>query len=148
MSTRTREMATGREFSISIEKVGSPVILGCASNIDYQGQKEVLTGNCQSGKKKVPSGDDPDYTVNVNGFYHIYSGAAIATNVSATEIETYMQNNTEIEWIYKGPHVGDPIRSGTGYITNFQMGTPVDGLATYNFTITPFLMPTITAVAE
>ena len=147
MSARTVELVTGKEFSLAIEKAGSPVILGCASNIDYSGQLEVLTANCQSGKKQIPSGDDPTYTLTVTGFYHVYLAANVAANISATEIEVYMQNKTEIEWTYKGPHVGDPIRSGTGFITQFQMGTPVDNLATYNFTITPFEMPVITAVA-
>lgn len=147
MSTRTIDLATGREFSFSIEKSGSPIIIGCASNVDYQGQKEVLTANCQSGKKKIVSGDDPDYTITVTGFVQIYSGAAIASNVSSTEIETYMQNGTEVTWSYKGPHVGDPKRDGTGFISSFTMGTPVEGLATYNFVLTPFEMPVITAVS-
>lgn len=146
MSVRSVEMATGREFALSIEKAGSPIIIGCASNVDYSGQLEVLTGNCQSGKKQIPSGDDPTYTVAVTGFYHIYKTANVATNISATEIEKYMQLKTEIVWTYKGPHVGDPIRSGTGFITQFGMGTPVEGLATYNFTITPFEMPDIDGV--
>lgn len=140
-------MATGREFSISIEKSGTPIIIGCASNVDYQGQKEVLTANCQSGKKKIVSGDDPDYTITVTGFVQIYSGAQIATNISSTEIETFMQNGTEINWKYAGPHTGDPVRSGTGFISSYTMGTPVEGLATYNFVITPFEMPEITTQA-
>lgn len=143
MSTRTISLATGREFSFAIEKSGSPVILGCASNVDYQAQKEVLTANCQSGKKKIVSGDDPDYTITVTGFYQIYATGDVASNVSATEIETYLQNGTEVEWLYKGPHTGDPSRSGTGFISSFSMGTPVEGLATYNFVLTPFEMPTI-----
>lgn len=149
MSTRSVELATGKEFSIAISKggPGSPVILGCASNIDYQGQKEVLTANCQSGKKKIPSGDDPDYTITVNGFYMIYTGANAATNVSATEIEEYLQSGESFDWIYKAPHVGDPTRSGEGFISSFGMGTPVEGLPTYNFVITPYEMPVIGTVA-
>lgn len=146
MSVRNVELATGREFSLSIEKAGSPVILGCASNVDYSGQKEVLTANCQSGKKQIPSGDNPTYTLAVTGFYHIYKTANQAANISATEIETYMQLGTQINWVFKGPHVGDPIRTGTGFVTTFGFGTPVEGLVTYNFTITPFDMPVITAV--
>ncbi len=147
MSVRTVELVTGREFSISIEKTGSPIIIGCASNINYSGQKEVLTANCQTGRKKLPSGDDPDYTITVDGFVHIYLTANVAANISAKEIETFMQGGTQINWSYKAPHVGDPIRSGTGYITAFSQSSPVEGLATYNFTITPFAMPTITVGA-
>jgi hypothetical protein len=144
MSVRAVELATGREFSLSIQKAGSPVILGCASNVDYSGQKEVLTANCQSGKKQIPAGDDPTYTLAVTGFYHIYSAATQAANISATEIELFMQTSTLISWVFKGPHVGDPVRTGTGYVTQFGFGTPVEGLVTYNFTITPFAMPVIT----
>lgn len=147
MSVRAVELVTGKEFSIAIKKSGSPVIIGCASNINYSGQKEVLTANCQNGRKKIPSGDDPDYTITVDGFVHIYLSANEAANMSATEIEIFMQTGAEIEWTYKAPHVGDPIRSGTGFITAFSQSTPVEGLATYNFTITPFAMPTITEVA-
>lgn len=147
MSVRSVALATGKEFSIAISKGASPIILGCASNIDYQGQKEVLTANCQSGKKKIPSGDDPDYTVTVNGFYMIYPSGEVAANVSATEIETYLQSGDSFDWIYAGPHVGDPKRSGEGFISSFQMGTPVEGLATYNFVITPYEMPTLGVVA-
>lgn len=148
MSVRTIELAAGKEFYLTVEKSGSPVVVGCASNIDYSGQKEVLTANCQSGKLQIPSGDDPTYTITVNGFYMVYTSAHQAANVSATEIEGYMQASQEIEWSFRGPHVGDPIRSGTGFITNFQIGAPVEGFATYNFTITPFEMPVITAVTE
>lgn len=147
MSVRTIELAAGKEFYLTIEKAGDPVVVGCASNIDYSGQKEVLTANCQSGKLQIPSGDDPTYTITVNGFYMIYTTEHAPDNVSATEIEIHMQNSQEIEWTFRGPHVGDPIRSGTGFITNFQIGAPVEGFATYNFTITPFAMPVITTVA-
>ena len=147
MSARTVELVTGKEFSIAIKKSAAFVILGCASNVDYSGQKEVLTANCQSGKKQIPSGDDPTYTVAVTGFYMVYLSANAAANISATEIEAFMQASTEIDWKITGPHTGDPSRTGKGFITNFSFGAPVEGLATYNFTITPFEMPVLGVVA-
>lgn len=145
MSVRTTEATLGRDFVLSIKKI-TDIIVGCANNITYTGQKEVLTGNCQKGKIQMPSGDDPTYSIQVSGIVFIYASANVAANVSSTEIEQYMQDSNEIEWIFRGKHVDDPKRSGKGYVTNFELAAPVDGFATYNFTITPFEMPTLGTV--
>jgi hypothetical protein len=146
MSVRTTEAALGRDFRLLIKK-GTDITVGCANNITYTGQKEVLTGNCQNGKIQMPSGDDPTYSLQVSGSVFIYSSANASANISSTEIEQYMQDGEEIEWVLTGKHEGDPTRSGTGFVTNFELGTPVEGFATYNFTITPFQMPVIGTVA-
>lgn len=146
MSTRTTEVALGRDFGLLIKK-GTNIMVGCANNITYSGQKEVLTGNCKKGKIQMPSADDPSYTLQVTGIVFIYASGNVATNISSTEIEKYMQDNEEIEWSFSGQHEGDPKRDGTGFVTAFEMGTPVENFATYSFTITPFQMPTLGTVA-
>jgi hypothetical protein len=136
MSTRSEELVTGRQFYLQVQKSisGTPtfVTVGCANSVDYGGQSEILTANCYNGKTKIVSGDDPDYSVTLQGFYFIYATANVNANISAKEFEELFQAKTRTLFKLASPHTGDPVRSFGGYINDFKLTGEVNGLVTYS----------------
>lgn len=141
MSTRTTEIITGKEISLAIQKsIGDPatptyVPVGCGNSVDYSSAKEILTANCFSGRRKVPSGNDPDKTITLQGFYFKYEDEDADDNISADEMEAWHDSSTLLNIKLGFPHTGDPVRSFSGYITEFSFAGETDGLVTYNVNI-------------
>ena len=150
-TARTQALITGREIYIEVDKSATEtpewVTVGCAKSINYNGAKEILTANCQSGKKKVASGDDPDYTVSISGFVFFYATADVATNVSHAEFEGWMNAGIMKKYRIASAKTGDPIRTFPGIISSCDLTDEVYGLAEYSVSITASTKPVITAQA-
>jgi hypothetical protein len=148
MSARTVDTVKGIETTLAVDKADNDtfVIVKCATDINYGGDKEMLTANCYGGKEMHPSGDDPSFTLSLNGVVKEYATADEAANVSSSDLEDWWLATALKTFKYARPHVGDRVRTFDGYVTAYSEQGSANGLQTYSATITPLKKPVITAV--
>jgi hypothetical protein len=146
MSVRAVETVKGIETTLAVDKADNEtfIVIKCATDINYSGDKEMLTANCYGGKEMMPSGDDPSFTITINGIVKEYDEANEATNVSGNDLEDWWLSGALKKFKYGRPHVGDRIRSFSGFVSAFGESGTSNGLQTYSATVTPLKKPVIT----
>lgn len=147
MAARTVDTVRGSETTLAVDKADDDtfVIIKCATDINYSGDRETLTAQCYGGTETLVSGADPTFTISLNGVVKEYATADDATNVSANDLEDWWLSGVIKDFKYGRPFTGDRIRSFQGFVSSFGEAGTANGLQTYNATITPLKKPTITA---
>lgn len=125
-TARVQEAVLAKERNLFVNKgtVETPnwVMVGCATSKDYGFATEMLTLNCDSGKRKVPSGEEPEFDLQLTGFVFEYASGNQATNVSAREFEDWGSEIPQEARQYRlaGKHIGDTVRTFSAYIASFR----------------------------
>jgi hypothetical protein len=123
---RVQEAVLSKEVNFFVNKgtssVPNWVMVGCGNSKDYGFANEMLTLNCDSGKRKVPSGEDPEYDFQLTGFVFEYATADQATNVSAREFEAWGSATPQVLRQYRlaGQFKDDVVRTFSAYIASFR----------------------------
>lgn len=145
---RPVETVRGSETVLAVDKADNDtfVVIGCATDINYSGDKELLTANCYSGKELLPSGDDPAYTISINGNVKQYTTDNQATNVGSSDLEAWFNSGALKTFKLARPFIGDAVRTFDGFVTSYGESGSVNGLQTYTATITPLKKPVLTTV--
>lgn len=132
-TARSRKQVQGREIFLSIKKPGGSTftVVGCAEDITYKSDKESLKYSCRAGSGKLPSGDDPDWSLSMKGFYFIYASGDQATNVSFLDFHGYHTDDVILEAKWGSDKTDDPIFEGKLFIKSISLEAPNAGLATY-----------------
>jgi len=111
-------------FFVNKGSIGTPnfVMVGCGTSKDYGGAANIITLNCDSGKKKVSDGEEPDYDFQLTGFVFQYASADEATNVSAREFEEWFAATPQVPRQYKlaGKFANDLVRTFTAVMASFR----------------------------
>lgn len=152
MSTRATETVKGIETTLAVDKAGGEtpayIVIGCATDINYTSDIELLTANCYAGKEMHPSGDDAVKSFTLNGIVKEYDSTNEPLNVSAADLEAWHDAKTLKKFKYARPHVGDTVRSFDGYVTAYSESGTTNGFQTYTATVTPKSKPVVTVVAS
>ncbi|MET7253465.1 hypothetical protein [Dyadobacter fermentans] len=126
MAERIDPAVLNREVNFFVNKgtEAAPnwIMVGCGNSKDYGGAANLVTLNCDSGKKKVPDGEEPDYDMQLTGFVFEYAAADIATNVSRREFETWFKTVPQVLRSYRlaGKYTNDLVREFQAYIASFR----------------------------
>lgn len=149
-TARAQEPVLNKEVNFFVNKgteaVPNWVMVGCATTKDYGLATEMITLNCDSGKRKVPSGEEPEFDLNLTGFVFEYATANKATNVSAREFEEWASEVPQERRQYRlaGKHIGDTVRTFNGYIASFREAGSNGEARTYTLGITIDETPVLT----
>ncbi|KQS33971.1 hypothetical protein [Dyadobacter sp. Leaf189] len=149
MAERTVSTVRGIETTLAVDKEddGTFVIIKCATEINMSADREMLDANCYGGTEQVPSGNDPKYSFTISGITKEYPSDEDGANVSGNEIEDWFLSGELKKFKHARPFSGDRVRSFSGFVTAFGEAGVVNGLQTYNATVTPQKVPVITAQA-
>lgn len=126
MAARNNEAVLNKEVNLLVNKgtTEAPnwVLVGCGTSKDYGGAINVLTLNCDSGKRKVHDGEDADYDLQFTGFVFEYAAGNVATNVSRREFETWFKTNPQVAKEYRlaGKYTDDLVREFEALIVTFR----------------------------
>jgi hypothetical protein len=137
-AARQQDAVLAKERNLFVNKgteaVPNWVMVGCATQKDYGLATEMLTLNCDAGKRKVPSQEEPDFDLQLTGFVFQYAAADEATNVSALEFEQWASvvPQERRQYRYSGKYAGDPIRTFFAYIASFRESGSNGEAMTYN----------------
>lgn len=152
-TARVQEAVLAKEVNFFVNKgtIATPnwVMVGCGNSKDYGLANEMITLNCDSGKRKFPSGEEPEFDFQLSGFVFEYATANKATNVSATEFETWASAVPQVLRQYRlaGKHIGDTVRTFNAYIATFRETGSNGEARTYTIGFTIDETPTLTAQA-
>ena len=133
---RTNITVYGKEKVISIKKPGGStyILFGCLTNYDVDeagmGIEEIA---CRSGTKKSPDGDSVLPILNVESLEQIYAVGDQPTNISASEIRTWMRAGTILDIKYGGVKVGDPVTTAKAYFNGYSEKNPQKGTVAVSF---------------
>jgi hypothetical protein len=150
--TRTIEAVSGKEKLVWVKKPsGSTFIeIGCLTNYDYTNpgaEAEELA--CRKKTAQAPSGDKKLFSLNIEGIEHVYDSTNAALNVSASEVEGWVDSEpTQIVTVmFGGSKAGDKQRTARGWFSNYQEKNPQKGFATYSVTFNPIEKYTTTTLS-
>jgi hypothetical protein len=152
-AARQQDAVLAKERSLYVNKgteaVPDWVLVGCATQKDYGFATEMLTLNCDSGKRRVPSQEEPDFDLQLTGFVFEYATADEADNVSAIEFEQWgsVVPQERRQYRYEGKYLGDAVRTFFAYIGSFRESGSNGEAMTYNVSFTIDETPVITAKA-
>lgn len=149
MAARPVETVRGNETTLAVDKADNEtfVIIKCATDINYSGDRETLTAQCYGGTENLVSGVDPTFTISLNGVVKEYATADQATNVSANDLEDWWLAGTIKDFKYGRPFTGDRVRTFQGFVSSFGEAGTANGLQTYNATITPLKKPVVSTAS-
>lgn len=152
-AARQQDAVLAKERNLYVNKgteaVPNWVMVGCATQKDYGLATEMLTLNCDAGKRRVPSGEEPEFDFQLTGFVFQYAAGDAATNVSAQEFEEWASEvpQERRQYRYTGKYAGDTTRTFWGFIGSFRESGSNGEAMTYNIGITIDETPVLSATA-
>jgi hypothetical protein len=152
-TARVQEAVLAKEVNFFVNKgtIVTPnwVMVGCGNSKDYGLANEMITLNCDSGKRKFPSGEEPEFDFQLTGFVFEYATANEATNVSAREFEEWASVVPQEVRQYRlaVKHVGDTVRTFLAYIATFRDSGSNGEARTYTISFTIDQTPVLTSQA-
>jgi|GEM_PF-6919343 len=149
---RTIEAVQGKQKLVWVKKPGGSTFIeiGCLTNYDYTNPgAEAEEIACRKKTAQSPGGDKKLFSLNIEGIEHVYTAENAALNISAAEIEAWVESEpTEIVTLmFGGSLAGDKQRTARGWFSNYQDKNPQKGNATYSVTFNPIEKYTITTLS-
>ena len=135
MPARTRKEVQGKEILLAIKKLGDTTFttVGCAEDITFKSTAGApIEYSCRSGSGKLPSGDDPQWSISVKGLMFLYATDAQDANVSIADFSDIHLDKAIIDVKVFSEKVGDFVWSGPASVTSFEISAPQSGLAGYS----------------
>ena len=123
------------------------VMVGCGNSKDYGGAVNMVTLNCDSGKRKFPDGEEADYDAQLTGFVFEYDAADQATNVSAREFENWFKTVPQERRQYRlaGKYENDTVSTFWAFIATFRTSGSNGEARTYTIAFTFDGLPVLTS---
>lgn len=137
MATRTDKKTKGREIILALKKPGGEIYvpIGCAQDINFKSSNGEDEYSCRNGTGKMPDGDDPNWSLDLKGFYFIYPSGEKAANVSFEDMAGYHLGQDIIDAKWGSQKEGDPVFTGPIHVKDLGLAAPNKGLATYDFSL-------------
>ncbi len=135
MPARAFTQVQGEEINLFIKKPGDSTftLVGCAQDVSIKRSRGTVEYSCRSGKGKLPSGADPDWSFSLKGLYQIPLAADADANVSIADFFDLQTDATVFEAkVTTGTATGDLIFTGSVSISEWEQTAPQDGMATYS----------------
>lgn len=129
----TSGVINGTDFRIWVSGEGIGYSTSCSLSMSAELQETIHKDNPGAGWRTFTVGQK-SATISVDAFYNTDANSAFADRKDPDDIATLFINETQFEWQFRAAS-GDDMYSGSGYVTDMSIDSPVEDNSTYSFTI-------------
>ena len=129
----TSGVINGTDFRIWVSGEAIGYSTSCSLSMSAELRETIHKDNPGQGWRTFTIGQK-SATITVDAFYNTDANTAFSDRKDPDDIATLFINETAFEWQFRAAS-GDDMYSGSGYITDMNIDSPVEDNATYSFTI-------------
>ena len=129
----TSGVLNGTDFRIWVSGEAIGYSTSCSFSMSAELRETIHKDNPGSGWRTFSIGQK-QATITVDAFYNTDANSAYSNRKDPDDIATLFINETQFEWQFRAAS-GDDMYSGSGYITEMSIESPVEDNATYSLTI-------------
>jgi len=129
----TSGVLNGTDFRIWVSGEAIGYSTSCSLSMSAELRETIHKDNPGSGWRTFKIGQK-QATITVDAFYNTDANSAYSNRKDPDDIATLFINETQFEWQFRAAS-GDDMYSGSGYITEMSIESPVEDNATYSLTI-------------
>ena len=129
----TSGVLNGTDFRIWVSGEAIGYSTSCSLSMSAELRETIHKDNPGSGWRTFKIGQK-QATITVDAFYNTDANSAYSNRKDPDDIATLFINETQFEWQFRAAS-GDDMYSGSGYITEMSIESPVEDSATYSLTI-------------
>lgn len=129
----TSGVLNGTDFRIWVSGEAIGYSTSCSLSMSAELRETIHKDNPSGGWRTFSIGQK-QASITVDAFYNTDANSAYTARKDADDIATLFINETQFEWQFRAAS-GDDMYSGSGYITEMSIESPVEDNATYSMTI-------------
>lgn len=129
----TSGVLNGTDFRIWVSGEAIGYSTSCSLSMSAELRETIHKDNPGSGWRTFSIGQK-QATITVDAFYNTDANSVYTARKDPDDIATLFINETQFEWQFRAAS-GDDMYSGSGYITEMSIESPVEDNATYSMTI-------------
>ena len=130
---QTAGVLNGTDFRIWVSGEAIGYSTSCSFSMTAEKRETIHKDNPGSGWTTFSIGQK-SATISVDAFYNTDANTAYSDRKDPDDIAALFINETPFEWQFRAAS-GDDMYSGSGYVTEMSIDSPVEDNATYSMTI-------------
>ena len=130
---QTAGVLNGTDFRIWVSGEAIGYSTSCSLSMSAELRETIHKDNPGSGWRTFAIGQKSG-NISVDSFYNTDANTALVDRKDADDIAALFINETEFEWQFRAAS-GDDMYSGSGFVTEMSIESPVEDNATYSMTI-------------
>lgn len=129
----TSGVLNGTDFRIWVSGEAIGYSTSCSLSMSAELRETIHKDNPGSGWRTFTVGQK-SASITVDAFYNTDANSAYTNRKDPDDVASLFINETQFEWQFRAAS-GDDLYSGSGYVTEMSIDSPVEDNATYSLTI-------------